>query len=538
MVTGWPRRALLGGILIAAFLLRVWHLPARGLCYYDEGSQWRAAYAPAAVAREALAALSEGVWPDRERLRRAVLAHGFPDERVGARHGYVFLQSAAMAIVGLRHDAGFWLNAVLGTLTVLVAYRLGASWRGAAAGLAAATLLAVSPNHVFYSRSGLAHAASVFGVYAGLWMLLSERFRRGTWRWRLAAGCWLGWAVTCHYNLFWIAPLVLGVAAWHAGGSPRRWAPFAVGLIAPAVLIEAVLRAARAAAVPWASMLPTYLEEFVYQFSINTGGYGRSRSTSLFYVVHWIRTEGPVFTACAAAAAAATVTAVRRGLSLANRPAGPVLAGLLFLAHLLYAPLPLKGARTLLVAVPAACVLVGGWLLRAGPKRSAPARVAGGVVLASAVLWMAPVALEAARGKSPYPEVLAAVARRGGVAVTVDDYPVLQTYLRRDDILVAQTGDRSWREALARIRRVSGARKPYLIAVCKAGRYGFSDPVWSERFAIVRVVVDGGRHPVFSVPFGQPLAFDFVDETFRWDRLLSLEGEAYRVDLFDLEGIE
>lgn len=528
-MTRSSRPLWLGGILAAGVLLRIWGLPARELSYYDEGGHWRMGYAPAAALRACAADVARGDLPSREAARASVLRHGFPDAYFGAHHGYVAFESLVMAAAGLRDDAGFWVSAFWGSLTLLVVYRIGTVLGSPAAGLCAATLLAASPNHVFYSRAALAQATSVFFVYAGFFCLLRPVPERAARRSCLVAGILLGYGLTVHYNLFWTAPFALGIAAVPAGGRPRaalgRMGALVCGLAVFPLLFEGMTRAATPCLARGFPDAMSYFQEVTRQFSINTGGYSVSRSTPIFYVIHWVRTEGVLFAAAASASAAFLAARLLKERSVAALR-WAALAGLVLVPHVLYAPLPLKGARTMLVAMPAAALCVAAWLAR----RPLPLRAA---VLAAIVGGMLPMTAEVAAGRGPYKTVLSEIARRRASPVTVDDYPVIQTYAGRDDILAAQVGNRSWRDALMEIRR----RRPgphYLIAVRKDGRYGFDDPVWKDRFGIVREMVSRGATPVFSVPFGQPLAFDYVDETFRWDRLFGLEGVDYAVDVFDL----
>ncbi len=529
-----PSHALwLGGVLIVGILLRVWGLPARELSSYDEGGHWRMGYAPAAAFRACVADLACGDVPSREGVRAAILRHGFPDTYFGAHHGYVAFESLAMAVAGIRDDAGFWVSAFWGSMTLIVVFRLGTVLGSATAGLCAAALLAVSPNHVFYSRAGLAQATSVFFVYASFFCLLRPVTSRARLRSCFTGGVLLGYGLATHYNLFWAIPygvaVVTVLSRLEGGvGTGRTLLAFVAGTAVFPLLFEGITRAA----VPHlAGTFPgtvPYFREIAHQFTINTGGYSHSRSTPFFYAIHWIRTEGILFTAAALLLAVCFAAAFLRMRSAAAfRKA--VLAGLVLVPHLLYAPLPLKGARTLLVAIPAAVLCASWWIARRPPFPRA-------VILSALLAGMVPMTVAVVSGRGPYKAVLAEISRRGGSPVTVDDYPVVQTYSGRDDVLVAQTGNRSWRESLAAVRRAHPGAQ-YLIAVRKDGRYGFEDPVWSERFGIVREVVGRGTRPLLSVPFGHPLEFDYVDEAVRRDRLFGLSQVEYAVDVFDLDGL-
>lgn len=526
------RSILLACILLLAFGLRAWGLSQRELSYYDEGSHWRVAYAPAVALRTAAAALREGRLPARKEIKEAVLAEGFPEAGLNARHGYYLFLVSGMTLAGLRDDIGFWVNATAGSLTVLAVYRIGTLLRGPALGLSAAFLLAVSPNHVFYSRGGLSQATSLFFVYGGLLALL--RAAAGTRNGFFRAGCLLGYGFTCHYNLFWILPFA---SAWTwlsqkgKGGGRPLWA-LVGGFLAFPLIFEAA-----SALVAWlvSDRLPglvRYSREIAYQFEVNTGGYSAGSSTPLFYFVHWIRTEGPLFTALSLGVAGLFAVV---GMSRPTRRGLLAVGGLVLVPHLLYAPLSLKGARTLLVAVPAAC-LCAAWatgVLLGRPGRTS--RWTGAILLAIMVGGMLSLTARVVEGQGPYRRVLGEIARRDAHPVTVDDYPILLTYTRGADILVAARETGTWRIPLDRIRR---DQPEILLAVLnRGGLYGCDDPVWRLRFGLVREVLDQGRPPVAVIPFGHPLEFDYVDAEWSWPHLLSLSGLPYQVEIYDLEGV-
>jgi hypothetical protein len=75
------------------------------------------------------------------------------------------------------------LSALAGSLSVLVLYRLGARLFGRSAGIVAATLLAISPFHLWHSQVGRGYELACLFVltsYLCLWSALAER-RRSLW---------------------------------------------------------------------------------------------------------------------------------------------------------------------------------------------------------------------------------------------------------------------------------------------------------------------------------------------------------------------
>ena len=261
------------------------------------------------------------------------------------------------------------------------------------------------------------------------------------------------------------------------GGFDARGAVAGASLLAGALVLPLAFELATRAVQCLVPDCASYLQEFRGQFDASLGGYSRTRSIAAYYGVHWIRTEGPLFTVLSLAGAAWLVLRARGTVA---SPAFLCLGGLILVPHLMYAVPALKGARTLLMAVPAACLAVGFVLARGMGQGTFRARAAWGIAAGFLLAWPLKLTLETARGKGPYREVLAFVETPGGFPVTIDDYPILYTYTRGADLLIAQ------KEGRAGASRSSGSGLPRQAgllsrAVRKDGRYGFEDAVWSER---------------------------------------------------------
>lgn len=117
----------------------------------------------------------EGVTIERSYL----LWQNFPDLPEAMQRGYTPLLFMILAftfnIFGYSIPAARFVTSLLGTLTIVYVYLLGKSFRDTETGILAASLLAVQPHHVFYSR--VAHnyvpaiffgTGAVFHAYAGL----------------------------------------------------------------------------------------------------------------------------------------------------------------------------------------------------------------------------------------------------------------------------------------------------------------------------------------------------------------------------------
>jgi uncharacterized membrane protein len=144
-----PQTLLLGLILLVALGLRLFHLDGQSL-WYDEGVS---AFMTRRTFAEIAAATSVDIHPPL----------------------YYWLLSLWAVPFGQGEIALRSLSVVLGTVTVWATYRLGRMLAGAAVGLAAAALLAVSPLAVQYSQEvrmyALASLLAVASSWAGLALL-------------------------------------------------------------------------------------------------------------------------------------------------------------------------------------------------------------------------------------------------------------------------------------------------------------------------------------------------------------------------------
>lgn len=135
-------------------------------------------------------------------------------------------------------------SVVAGVLTVPLVFALGRRWLGAAAGAAAAVLLAISPFHVWYSQEARPYALLLLLGVAAMWLL--ERLRDDPTRRGERVAFVLVAAATfyCHT----VAIPLLVVLAGYAGltadpGRRREWLVTfaAVGLVAAPALLRLLL---------------------------------------------------------------------------------------------------------------------------------------------------------------------------------------------------------------------------------------------------------------------------------------------------------
>ncbi len=185
-------------LLILASFLRFWRLPEYMTFLGDEG-------------RDALI------------VKKILVDHDFPligpPTSVGNMYLgplYYYMMAVPMAIFWMNPAAAAGLNALIGVGTVFLIYYLGRRWFGSIAAAAAATLYAISPVTIIYSRSSWNPNPAPF--FALLALLGFDRARqKRDFRWLVLSGAALAFAVQMHYlalillpvfTLYWLNELV------------------------------------------------------------------------------------------------------------------------------------------------------------------------------------------------------------------------------------------------------------------------------------------------------------------------------------------
>jgi hypothetical protein len=99
---------------------------------------------------------------------------------------------------GAALNATWWINAILGTLSVALTYRIGREIFSDAVGVVGAILLAISPMALLLNSTLMSHTAALFFtllfIYA-YWRLMRPRKLTQLWRWSILGGVGLGWLV-------------------------------------------------------------------------------------------------------------------------------------------------------------------------------------------------------------------------------------------------------------------------------------------------------------------------------------------------------
>src|SRR3954471_8192534 len=144
--------------------------------------------------------------------------------------GY-FVLGWAFAKLG---DPTYWLKApsvLAGTLTVPVAYAIGARTVGRWAGVAGATLLAISPYAIFYGSEARAYALTGLAVALATLLLLVALERR-RWLWWAAFAAAVAASMYAHYVAAFPLVVLLAWALWYHRDA---WRPLLLAYAAAAI---------------------------------------------------------------------------------------------------------------------------------------------------------------------------------------------------------------------------------------------------------------------------------------------------------------
>jgi hypothetical protein len=162
-----------------------------------------------------------------------------------AKPGHAILIALGMLVLGKIALAGQLVSALSGIGTVLTTFAIGRNGWGPRVGLAAAVLLAISGQHLVYSREPLVESDGMFFAALGALVYLRATTLRGL----LLSGALFGVAFSCNNRLSYL-PLVLALAELAQWPGPRdvirRGVAVAAGFVAPLVVIELGYLAARA----------------------------------------------------------------------------------------------------------------------------------------------------------------------------------------------------------------------------------------------------------------------------------------------------
>lgn len=373
---------LLGVVLFVGGWLRIGGAERVGIRFEDEALYFADArlwHRSAKLAMDplAIAAVATGSKEVlRSRIEQADIR--FQDRDRKPSQGYTFLSALMMFVVGEGAVALVTLNALAGTLSILLIYFIGASLCGRSVGLIAAFVLALSPYHLLYSRGALPDSTAIMFTLLGAWFWiragqLEDRCRLFV----IGAGLSFGYAITCHYRsgyLICVLGLVEGVR-YLVGSSPfaldrikrflSRWVLFACMVLVPAVSIELVFRVGQLLAWMCGGDLPlrTYFES-AYDHAVLEHAVGASAGGGSFWGLNLVALKAfgvylnhlQGFPACALCFLGMIAFIVRRGIGIL-----PV--AVIFVTIALLVSQPYVVARGFSFAVPFFAVCTAGGIV-------------------------------------------------------------------------------------------------------------------------------------------------------------------------------
>ncbi|TME96524.1 MAG: glycosyltransferase family 39 protein [Chloroflexi bacterium] len=239
-------RGTLVAIIALAAVVRLWGLGGQPILYFDSGVYLgEGAFLASAAQRAAAALIGPGPANPLERVALATQdgtdAHP-PDI---AKPGHAILLAVSMLLLGKTALAGALVSALAGVGTVAATYAIGLRGWGPRVAIPAAWLLAVSGQHLVYSREPLVEADGLLFATLAALVYLQARSARSL----LAAGVLWGLAFTCNNRLSYLpAVFLIAELAWWPGvwSVIRRGFLVATGFVAPLALIEGAYVVARA----------------------------------------------------------------------------------------------------------------------------------------------------------------------------------------------------------------------------------------------------------------------------------------------------
>jgi len=182
-------------LLFVATFFRFNMLEERGLFEWDEGyyiqlaATYRAGFdylVKKNIAKEEMPSLGEYLL-DKGGAPKSVFKDGF-----------TYMLFLASFIFGMNYNTALFLNALLGSLTVIALYFFIRYYLGSLGSFLIALGLALSPYHIAYSRSGYSTIASALFLLCCVYLYLHYLDRKNNAH-LFFSGIFLGLSFSCHY---------------------------------------------------------------------------------------------------------------------------------------------------------------------------------------------------------------------------------------------------------------------------------------------------------------------------------------------------
>jgi len=129
----------------------------------------------------------------------------------------------AAFFLGIKPETAFYMNAFFGILTLFVFFRLCARLYSVRTAYFAAFLMAFSPTHIFYSRSGLAISIPLFFIVVSFYFYVKSR--EGVSRSVVAilcSGLFLALAASSHPSFFVFFPIYFILEMFNVIAAPQK----------------------------------------------------------------------------------------------------------------------------------------------------------------------------------------------------------------------------------------------------------------------------------------------------------------------------
>jgi Dolichyl-phosphate-mannose-protein mannosyltransferase len=242
------------GVLLVAAVLRFWQLGSMPILYFDSGAYLGEGRFLSSVAQRATDAALHPLAGEPSNVFARVVQR-VEDGTEGhspdlAKPGQAILLALAMLLLGPSTLAAGSVPALAGVGTVAATYVIGSVGWSRRVGAVAALLLAVSAEHLVYSREPLVESTGL--LFATLASLLYLRGilqpSHGSLRTLFAVGVLFGISFTCNNRLAYL-PLSFGMVELALWRGPKnasvRLATLALGFVAPLAVVEVAFLAAQ-----------------------------------------------------------------------------------------------------------------------------------------------------------------------------------------------------------------------------------------------------------------------------------------------------
>lgn len=526
-------------VLVLAMALRFHGLDERGILDIDEGF-----YTEGVKSYSTLLSYFIGKWNGSIQVSFPVFfeAHGGVTQ-LSEKPMFLFMGFLASLGIGVHDYTLLYVSAVFGVLMVLCAYWVGKlAFDNVWVSLVAAFFLSISPLHVAYSRSGFPNIVSA--VFAWLAVIFYLRFlREGECRrqWMWGSGFLIGLAFTTHMGLFWLPMMFFAVELVRYRWGNRecmqhetKWDYTIWGLmmLLPLLMWEIIFSAGKwiiFSNASWKSALmrdagagtfDTYFENLYQWFAPQSEVLASAFMDPLYYLRLLLGLEG---TFLCLLALGGTVGAIFLGREAHNKAGSWLVVMMAYVPLMTYSFMKFGGARHIVVALPAICLLaalglckVAQWSARMN-RAVAIGAVSG--VSAAVVLGIYPCLGEVLKVETGFPQVLQYMRTHEGIKHLSDNMYVSRVYVGRNNAAdhfysLKMAGDREGGRHHISIERLqSFYDQGYRYFVRRPVQPPVFPPYNNELIA----VTDGtGLRPVFEAP--HPVGFYWPAEICRSER--------------------